>query len=748
MKKTEILILTSFPPRKCGIATYSEDLINTIEEKYTDDIVVSVCALNKSDESIEYSTKVKCSIDTRVQDKYLKLAHYVNDSVDISLVMIQHEFGLYGGEYGKDLLIFLQALSKPAITTFHTVLSKPSPLCKEVVQEICNLSDKIVVMTNLSATILKNEYQTLEEKIVVIPHGTHLIEPLSHKKQITYFKNKYVLSTFGFISQDKSIETALEALPQIISKFSNVIYLIIGKTHPEVLAQEGEKYRDFLYEKATQLGIQKHIIFMNEYLPLQDLLNYLQQTDIYLFTSKNPQQAVSGTLAYAMSAGCPIVSTPIPHALELLDGAGINFDFQNSQQLADATISLLSQPLLTKEMRLNALHRINPTNWQNVAIGYIQLAKKVMKQENIAIDYKYPPISLSHVKRMTTSMGILQFSKIDIPDKLSGYTLDDNSRALIVLLKHLSYTKDTKESFLINIYLNFIAFCQKSNGSFLNYVDFDKTISPKNKQENLEDSNGRAIWALGELLSSKHLINTELLLKAEEILEKAIPMIKNMTSPRAMAFALKGLYHYSKFRNDFKITELIKELANNLVAKYYDVSSEKWLWFENYLTYANSVLPEAMLLAFKATGDTLYQNIAKKSFDFLLSIIFKGKQIKVISNQGWYYKGEENHSFGEQPIEIAYTILALDTFYQEFMDEEYVDKMKIAFNWFLGENHLHQIVYNPITGGCYDGLEKYYVNLNQGAESSLSYLLARLTMEKQMYATTFHFYPKNAFIED
>lgn len=472
-------------------------------------------------------------------------------------------------------------------------------------------------------------------------------------------------------------------------------------------------------------------------------MDYLQRTKIYLFTSKDPNQAVSGTLAYAMANGCPVISTPIPHAKELVDGAGVNFDFQNAEQLADATIKLLHNPKLLQEMRLNALHKISPTSWQNAAIAHIDLTKSFLTTRKVILKYQIPPISLDHIKRLTTKNGMIQFSRISTPDFNSGYTLDDNARALIALAKHYDLLRDSADLELITTYLDFILFCQQKDGRFLNYVDFKGEFFSKNSSENLEDSNGRAVWALGEFSAYKDFFSPDLIEKANLALEKAMVTIESFHSPRAIGFAIKGLYFYNLNKESLAVKNLIIDLADNLVSKFRGVSDKKWMWFENYLTYANSVLPEAMLYAAKSSGNEIYQKIAKSSFDFLLTIIFKNQQIKVVSNQGWHHKGGTVNSFGEQPIDVAYTILALNTFYKTFKEKEYQEKMETAFDWFLGKNHLHQIVYNPITGGCHDGLEKYNVNLNQGAESTVSYLMARLVfLEKGKLKASVHSYAK------
>jgi glycosyltransferase involved in cell wall biosynthesis len=732
MATNEIVMITSFPPRKCGIATYSQDLITAIEDKYADSFSIKVCALQKEDSDLKYPPEVHYVLKTWIKEDYRRFAEELNANEDVKIIYLQHEFGLYGGDLGNFVLTFLEAINKPVITTFHTVLSKPNDDRKKVVGKIAKFSSQIIVMTKLSAKILKNEYVISEEKITIIPHGTHLIVPFHlHANESIPFKNRIIISTFGLISEGKSIETALEALPKIVAEFPNVLYLIIGKTHPEVIKNDGEIYREYLHKIVKDLKIEGHVLFINKYLALDVLLEYLQRTDIYFFTSKDPQQAVSGTLVYALSAACPVISTPIPHALELLDGAGVTFNFNNAEQLADAAILVLSNPQMMENMRLNALHRISPTAWQNAAIAHIKLAKTILKEIDFKLYYRIPEINLQHFNRMTTDFGMIQFAKISDPDLVSGYTIDDNARALIAVAKHFELTGKFSDLPLINTYLEFILFCQQEDGSFLNYVTTDKVFFDKNHDENLEDANGRTIWALGEFLSLKQLLDYKLQAKVEVAFEKAIHTIHNLQSPRAIAFSIKGLYFYYRFKKEESVLQLITKLADNLVSKYRGVSNENWQWYEDYLTYANALIPEAMLLAGECTKNEVFIDIAHKTFNFLLEITLIDGQIKVISNRGWHHKGQDKNYYGEQPIEIAYTILALSTFFNVTNKKTYLDKMKIAFNWFLGENHLHQIIYNPITGGCYDGLEEHQVNLNQGAESTVSYLLARLIMEKK-----------------
>jgi len=540
---------------------------------------------------------------------------------------------------------------------------------------------------------------------------------------------KKILTTFGLLSAGKSIETTLDALPAIIQKCPDVMFLILGKTHPEVVKEDGEQYREMLEQKVIDLNIKDHVCFINKYLALPKLLDYLQLTDIYLFTTNDPNQAVSGTFVYAMSCACPIISTPIPHALEVLTkDTGIIFDFQNHKQLADAVISLLNNDELCTSISTNTLQKTVSTAWENSAVAHALLFEKIAKG-TIHLQYNFPAINLDHIKEMTTNVGMIQFSIVNQPDLSSGYTLDDNARALIAMAMMYKMWGNNECVESISNYLNFVQSCQQPNGNFLNYMDKVKRFTSQNVITNLDDSNGRAIWALGYILSLKDLLPDEIRFKAALLFERSMNHLRGIHSTRAIAFAIKGLFYYQNSTPKAETLEMIHILSDRLFQMYKSESTEKWDWFESYLTYANSILPEAMLYAWLITGNLDYKETAIKSLQFLLSKTFNNNGIEVISNKKWLQKGEEAEPFGEQPIDVAYTIMTLNAFYKVLKDEEYRAKIITAFDWFLGENRLHQIVYNPSTGGCYDGLEEFNVNLNQGAESTLSYLMARLTIE-------------------
>lgn len=733
----KIQFIATYPPRECGIATYTYDLKNALENKFDRCFDIKICAVESNTENHNYTTEdVNMVLNTDDPASFKKIADKINSDKETKIVMIQHEFGLFKNNE-ETFIDFLKSITKPIIIAFHTVLPHPNKDLEKNVKDLVSLAKMVTVMTQSSSDLLNNTYGVPLDKIKVIPHGTHLVK---HQEK-SFLKEKYnvsdrkVISTFGFLGPGKSIETTLDALPEIIKEHPTIMFFIVGKTHPTLFNSEGDAYKNFLQQKVTALHLENHVSFINKFVPLSELLEYLQLSDCYVFTSKDPNQAVSGTFSYAVSCGCPIISTPIPHAKEVLQlGNGVLFDFGNSEQLAQKVKELLNDDGLRHDMKMRGLHTSAATSWENSAISHAHLFSELMKK-TFRLKYKKPLINLSHLQAMTTEVGVIQFSKINTPDINSGYTLDDNARALIAACDHYKITQREEDVKLIETYANFILKCQRDNGLFLNYVDKDKKFTKQNEDENLEDANGRAIWALGYtyyLMEEDVDLDGTLLQNILFAITQFNLKIHLFKSPRALAFTIKGLYFFNIKLNNTKITGIITDLASKLVDLYNFHSEENWNWFENYLTYANSVLPESLLYAWKATGELKFKAIAKETFDFLLSKIFQEDSIRVISNQSWLIKGFDEKlalNGGEQPIDVAYTILALKQFHQAFPSKGYDEKMEIAFSWFQGNNQLKQIIYNPCTGGCHDGLESYNVNLNQGAESTISYCLARFAFE-------------------
>ncbi len=730
-----IVVITSYPPRECGIATYSKDLIDQLNTLFSGSFAIKVChVLENADSLVDIDDFIALNPDS--EQSYDEVSEKINKDPSVNLILIQHEFGLFS-QNPKKFLSFLNTLEKPVIMGFHTVLPNPDSVFRTYVIEMIKKVEHIIVMTKSSKEILERDYECDPKLISIISHGTHLIahRDKDELKEKYGYSNKTILSNFGLLGPGKSIETTLDALPQLIKEYQDLLFLIIGKSHPGFVKNNGESYRESLLDKVNKLNLNDHVAFVNKFVPLESLLEYLQLTDIYLFTSKDPNQAVSGTFSYAMSCGCPIVSTPIPHAKEVLkQDNGLLFDFGNSDMLAQQIKILLKDKQHRENLGMNSLHASASNAWENSGIAHAELFNKL--DSNIKLKFNLPEFKLDHLKNMTTSIGLIQFCVLNQPDIKSGYTLDDNARALILVCKSIDILPEESFNKLFYTYVGFLLNCQRFDGSFLNYVDEKREFTDQNNEVNLEDSNGRAIWALGELISISSKLDPQygyLLTKVEEAINEFLPNLESIKSPRAIAFTIKGLYYANTIlkRDDLKI--VIEKLGADLFESYSKESDDQWHWFESYLTYGNAVLPEAMLLAYKVAQDERYEEVAKNSFRFLLKHICSGSKFQVISNQNWFKKGDNFNDQpvgGQQPIDVAYTILALGEFYKYYEEEKYLKYMTTAFSWFLGNNHLSQTVYNPCTKGCYDGIEATNVNLNQGAESILSYLLSRITMEE------------------
>lgn len=734
--KSKIVFLSTFPPTQCGIATYTQDTIKGIMDVYGKSITCEICELVKEPQA---KSKQAYTLNTTNRDEYTKVAAEINEDENVKLIHIQHEFGLFSGNYGDYLLDFLNAIKKPVTYTFHSVIPNPNDELRDFVKLLLSYSNSVFVMTNKSKEILIKDYEIDEKIITCVPHGTHIVvyETPETAKEKLGIQDRLVLSTFGLLGEGKNIETGLQALPKIIEKAPNALYLIIGKTHPNLIKDGIDTYRDKLEGIVEELKLQDNVRFINQYLDTEELLEYLKATDIYMFTSKDPNQAVSGTFAYAMSCACPIVASKIPHTKEVLTpDSGILVDIGQIDQFAAAAIKLIDDENLRHEMGINSFSKMRASSWENAAITQMKTYKKLIENPS-EIKFSYPSIQLKHIKKLTTDLGIIQFSKISIPDLDSGYTLDDNARALIAFCMHYRLTQDKEDLAYILIYLDFIQRCQKPKGDFINYVDQEnREHIEQNAEVNLEDSNARGIWALGMVVSLSDILPESIIKKASKCLLNSLKWAENIQSPRSIGFATKGLYLYHSTVPNLYVAAIINKLNAKLLANYEDQASEEWKWFENYLTYGNGVLPESMLYAYLVTNKPVYKKVALDSLDFLLSKMFVNKNFRVISNNGWYHKDSEPQEYGEQPIDVSYIIQTLNSFYNAFGLPEYKHKMKRAFDWFLGKNHLNQIMYNPVSGGGYDGLEKENVNLNQGAESTVCYLTARLIMENLKISDT------------
>lgn len=749
MKETyKIIYLSSFPPRECGIATFTADLTGALDNLLENTIDSRIAAINDDTVSrYHYPREVILQLDPQSEPDYIRLAKKINKMTDAKLVNIQHEFGLFGGKYGSYLFAFLGTLEKPVVVTFHSILPSPNPELHKTVRMIAEKTNGLVAMTHRSKEILVQDYGIDEKKISVILHGIHPIpySPSSKTKPAFGFSKKTILLTFGLLSRGKGIEYVLDALPEVVKVYPNLMYIILGVTHPNVLKKEGESYRNSLIQKVQDLKLSSHVRFYNEYVALDNLLQFLRAADIYISTSLDPNQSVSGTLSYALGSGRSVISTPFAQAKEIVTAqSGFLVNFKDSASYTEALFNLLKDPVFREQLGKNAYFRTRNMTWDNVALEYSKLFSKYSADiAEVSKNKKIPRINLKHLFHLTDDFGIIQFAQFSSPDISSGYTVDDNARALIVCCSYMdqlgktikTLSPDKRKSELlerIQIYLNFIEFVLGEDGLFYNYVKPERTIDHEfNKKENLEDANGRTLWALAAAATTNSLPNI--------IREKAFSLLKKRTahplaleSPRATAFCVKGLCLLLKnlegsVQADFK-PPMIRS-CDRLVSLYRGASSKEWEWFEAYLTYSNAVVPEALLLGYQQTGNSDFLETGIKTLDFLITQTFLNGIYMPIGQDGWHRKSGERRYFDQQPEDASAMTCALSSAYSITGKQTYRKLMYEAFNWFLGDNSLKQVVYDRASGGCYDGLGESQINLNQGAESTTSYLLARLALQ-------------------
>ncbi|MBR9704435.1 glycosyltransferase [Candidatus Pacearchaeota archaeon] len=724
---------SNFPPKECGIATFTKNLSAAMDKRFNPKLKSKIIAINEDGSFYNYPNKVILQVEKSDIETYIEIAKKVNESDNIKIVCVQHEFGIFGGEYGNYIIPFLEAIKKPVVVTFHSVLPGPDEKRKKVVCAIAKRAAAIIVMANIGVEILNKDYGIDRNKIHVVHHGIpnvpYVQDNTEYKKKLK-LDGRIVLSTFGLLSRGKGIEYAIKALPPLVKKYPNLLYLVIGETHPAIRKQEGEKYRSELIKLVKKLKIQKNVKFYNKYLSYAEIIDYVIASEIYIASNLEKNQITSGTLIEAMGyGGTAIVSTASIYAKEVLaDGRGMPVAIRSPPAYTEAIDKVLSNPDLKKEMERLAYAYSRKATWSNVAYQHLNIFNKVVKLRE-EITEKFPKMKLNHIIKMTDDFGLIQFSKHSTPDILTGYTLDDNARALIFSVLHNKiYKKENSGKLtqdLVKTYLNFIEYSQEQDGNFKNHHKNEEEKTNSHSQ----DSFGRAIWSLGFTINNS--IDPIIVERAKRLFDRAFSYIDNLESPRSKAFAITGLYYYYKSTKDEKILNKLIKFSNDLLNHFNEESSEEWHWFESILTYSNARLPEAMFLAYDITKDEKYLEVANKTLKFLTNLMFIKGEFAPIGQNGWYNRNGERAFFDQQPLDVSSITTAYLTAHKITEEKEHLNNAIIAFNWFLGKNHLKQMMYDETTGGCYDGLGKHSVNLNQGAESTVSYYLARMFLEEQ-----------------
>lgn len=736
----KVAFISSFKPRRCGIATFSGDLISNIRAAAKSRFEPLVVAMRAGD-SQNYSEPVKFEVRQEVKNDYVCAADYLNFS-HVDAVSLQHEFGLFGGPAGSYINLLLNRLSAPVITTLHTILDDPSPDYYQALVDVCSASYQIITMNERGIRMLRDIYGQPDSKIKLIPHG---IPDLSFVDS-NYYKHKFgmegrkTILTFGLLSKNKGIETMLNAMPRILKEHPSALYVILGMTHPSVLKHDGESYRFSLQRMVKELGLTENVIFHNRFVDEKELHNFLCAADIYVTPYLNREQLTSGTLSFAVGTGKAVVSTPYWAAEELLaKGRGVIVPFGNHKQMADEIIRILKDESVFYTLRRKAYDYGRNRTWPKIGLKYWKVfnakslpARAVQRPAETpagqSLDMHVPEPSLTHMQRLTDDTGMYQHAKFKVPNRNFGYTTDDNARALIVMTKYYNQYPDPNALKLFDTYLSFIMYAQDEKGRVRNLMNFDRRWV---RNESTHDALGRSLWALGTVMANPP--SSTYLSIAKDAFDRIVPNISTRHI-REMAYSILGMNDYlEQFPGASDIKRRMAAAADELVGQFEKNALPDWQWFENILTYDNAILPHALFVAGRTLGDK-YLQVARKTCKFLLDNTFSTDHFSFIGCHGWYERGAKKAKWDQQPIEAAGTVMMLKQAYEITKDKEYIKLQRKAFDWFLGANDLAVPVYNFRTKGCFDGLTPTGVNLNQGAESTLSFLIALLTIVESYVA--------------
>ncbi|TWT85288.1 D-inositol 3-phosphate glycosyltransferase [Posidoniimonas polymericola] len=735
----KIAFVGDYFPRKCGIATFTHDLRKAVTELGAECPVVPV---DDIEGGYDYPPEVRFQIAEQDRECYSRAADYLNHS-NVDVVSLQHEFGIYGGPGGAHIITFMRSLRLPVVTTLHTVLPEPNDTQRRVMGQLLDLSTRLVVMTERSRSTLITVYKVSESKIDLIAHGIPdrpFADPNFFKDQFGV-EGRHVGLTFGLLSPNKGIENVLKALPAVIRVEPNFVYLVLGATHPSLLRAEGEKYRIGLERMAKELGVQKNVVFYNRFVDLAELTDFIGASDLYITPYLNAAQAVSGTLAYSFGCGQAVISTPYWHAEELLaDGRGVLVPFDDPDAIGREILALLGDEKRRHAMRKRAYLLGREMVWSHVAGQYLAsfeqarlsrrqsakpLAIRTLEEQPLAL----PRMNLEHVLRMTDSTGIFQHATFSLPNFEEGYCTDDNARALLlmVLLEDLGRNSPEVQQVASSAaaFLNY-AFSRET-GRFKNFMSFDRRWL---ERDGSDDSQGRSVWALGACVGRSR--SQSLQSWAVQLFHQALPACAETTSPRTWALALIGIHEYlRRFSGDRLVDQMRDTLTTKLVDLYRRTATDEWPWFEDVASYANAKLPHALILSGRWAGNQEALDIGLRSLRWLAAKQLSPEgRFRPIGCNGFCRQGQPVAEFDQQPIEAHAMVSAAIEAHSADDDPFWMEQAHLAFDWFLGRNDHGLPLYNPSTGGCHDGLQENSVNENQGAESTLAFLLSLAELEQ------------------
>jgi len=735
------VFIGNYLPRQCGISTFTTHLLESIALNAPDKDCWAV-AMNDRPEGYLYPSQVRLEINQNQLNEYSLAADLLNlHQVDV--ICLQHEYGIFGGKRGSFIIELLRNVKMPVVTTLHTILKDPNLQDRQIMMQLAEFSDRLVVMSERSVEFLRDIYQVPEEKIVLIHHGipdVPFVKSDDYKEKFDVSGKKIIL-TFGLLSPGKGIKVVIDALPAIVKAHPQVIYMVVGATHPHLKAEQGEDYRNSLHLRAKELGVSDHIVFHDRFVADEDLLEFIGAADIYVTPYLNEAQIISGTLAYALGMGKAVISTPYWHAQELLaDDRGRLIPFQDHDALAREVIDLLDHPdeLLAIQKRAYAYGR--KMIWSDVGRRYLDTFAKAKRQrlrknipehrlEPLGLrQQRLPEIKLNHLRRMTDGTGVLQHASYTVPDRMHGYCVDDNARALIVAVTAQDLQPlDSSLGDLASVYLSFLGYAfNEQTGRFRNFMSYDRRWL---ELTGSEDSHGRALWGLGIAVALGR--DSGEVVYAADLFQRALDTVEHFTSPRAVAFVIIGTHAYlSRYSSDSRAKRVRKILADRLMAWFRSSSSEDWPWCEDILSYDNARLPQALLLSGQWLPDREMLETGLRALDWLKQVQTDetGLHFAAIGNQGWLTRDGEKARFDQQPIEAAAMVDACIEAFNCTRDEEWIAYAYRCLNWYQGENDLRVPLCDYATGGCRDGLEAQGANENQGAESTLCWLMALLAV--------------------
>lgn len=742
-------VIGNYLPRQCGIATFTTDLCEAIAAEYKKTTCFAV-AVNDIEEGYTYPPRVRFEITEGDVVSYRRTADFLNIN-NVDVISLQHEYGIYGGPAGSHVLALLRELRMPLVTTLHTVLREPDSNQRKVMEELIRLSDRLVVMSEHASEFMHEIYNAPMEKIEIIPHGIPdipFVDPNFYKDQFGV-EGKSVMLTFGLIAPSKGIENVIKALPRILERHPNIVYIVVGATHPNVLKHEGESYRLSLELLAKEQGVEKAIIFHNRFVSIEELIEFISATDIYVTPYINQAQIVSGTLAYVVGAGKPVISTPYWYAEELLaDNRGALVGFNDPEAIADQAIELLDNETKRNALRKRCYIYGREMIWPTVAQKYMRCfesayEERMRSQRGVFVTKtlsERPPdlplMNLGHLFSMTDDTGMLQHAVSVVPNYKEGYTTDDNARALILttMLEEIAQDKMQKVDKLAIRYLAFLMYAFNPElGRFRNFLSYDRRWL---EDCGSEDSHGRSLWALGGVLGRSK--SQELRDVAGRMFSIALPATLKFTSPRAWAFTLIGIHEYlRRFSGDRAAQNVQEVLSEKLMGLYSRNAAPDWQWFEDVLTYSNAKMPHALLLSAQSLERNDMKEVALATLEWLSKTQRSEKGLfEPIGSNGFYRRGEERAFFDQQPIEAFGMILACLETYRVTGEGRWYEEAERAFEWFLGRNDGRLPLYDPTTGGCCDSLHSDRVSENQGAESTLAFLLSLVQMRQAEHVLT------------